>query len=73
MGLLGKIITRESSKTDTVDFYAGIREDREYAARCGYDPGSLHCAGCPHSCPVDDVKCSKGRRLREAFDALENN
>ncbi len=63
-----KVCTDKTLSEDEV--FSMIREDREYARTLGDNPNELHCAGCPNSCAVSDVKCTRGRKLQDGFYKL---
>ena len=74
-----KVEQRLREKTEPakpeLDVFSMIREDRDFAVVCKYDPAQLHCKGCPNSCAVSQVKCTRGRELQEALEKLacDNN
>lgn len=54
----------------TKDAFSLIREDEEYARESNFNFEKLHCNGCPNSCSISTVKCTRGRKMRAVFEKL---
>lgn len=66
------IFHREHKSREAVieEAFAQIKEDRAFAAACGYDSEQLHCKGCIFSCPLSRAKCDTGRCVIPVFELL---
>lgn len=47
-------------------------EDEEYARELNFNFEKLHCNGCPNSCSISTVKCTRGRKMKAVFEKLLN-
>lgn len=63
---------RQEPALSVKDAFSLIREDEEYARELNFNFEKLHCNGCPNSCSISTVKCTRGRKMKAVFEKLLN-